>query len=158
MKQLRNLPFDLPPSALKAADVVSKRSGRVSTRKYVLVQEKPPDEVLVLPRLAQTRELDVHRTVILKHIIALTEERRESANTHMLTHLDLGNLVEFPCRDITVVHTQDVALTLGDTRAAEGVVAPGGLVSGKGSARDMRAVVDAGKLSEGAPAATDIQK
>jgi len=76
----------------------------------------------------------------------------------MLTHLDLGNFVEFPRRDVTIVHTQEVALALGDARAAEGVVAPGGLVSSEGSARDVSAVIDAGELGEGAPAATDVQK
>ena len=47
---------------------------------------------------------------------------------------------------------------LEDSRATEGVVARGGLLTGDGNARDMGAVIDAGELGKGAPAATDVEK
>ena len=156
--RLLDSPLDLPSGALEAANVVGKRGGGVGAGKDVLVQEKPPDEVLVLPCLTQTRELDIHSAVVLKHIIALTEERRKPANANMLTHLELGNLVEFPRRDVTIVHAQEVALAFGDARAAQDVITPGGLITGEGSARDVGAVIDAGELGKGPPAATDVQK
>ena len=74
----------------------------------------------------------------------------------MLTHLELRDLVKFSRRYVTVVHTQEVALALGDTRAAESIIAPGGLVTGKGSTSDVGTVVDAGELGEGAPATADV--
>ena len=158
VSRLLDSPLDLPSGTLKAANVVGKRRGRIGAREYVLIQVQPPDEVLILPCFPQTRELDIHSTIILKHIIALTEECCKPTNADMLTHFQLGNLVEFPRRDVTIVHTQDVALAFGNASAAESIIAPGGLVTGEGSTCDVGTVVDAGKLGKCAPAATDIQK
>ena len=50
-----NIPLDLKSSPLERADVVPQRRRSVSTAEDVLVQVDAPDEVLVLPGLAETR-------------------------------------------------------------------------------------------------------
>lgn len=149
--------LDLPAGALEAADVVGERGGGVGAGEDVLVEVKTPDEVLVLPGLAETRELDVHGAVVLEHVVALAEEGGESANTDVLAHLELGDLVELLGGDVAVVHAEDLALALGDAGAAEAVVTPGGLVAGNGGPGNLGSVVDTGELGEGAPSAANIQ-
>ena len=110
-----------------------------------------------MPSLAQTRQLDIHGTIIFEHIIALAEESREAADTNVLAHLNLGDLVELALRDIAVIHAQKLALALGDAGAAKTIVTPGGLVSGKSNTGNVGTVVDTGKTSESTPTAADVE-
>ena len=50
----KNTPLDLKASPLERTDVVPQRRGSVSTAEDVFVQVDTPDEVLVLPGLAET--------------------------------------------------------------------------------------------------------
>src|SRR5699024_6402646 len=133
------------------------RRRSISTREDVLVEVQTPDEVLVLPRLAQTRELHVHGAVVLEEVVALAEEAGELLDADVLAHLELGDLVELGARHVAVVHAHDARLVLGDAGAAEGVVTPGGLVLGDGEASDVGAVVDRREARKGAPAAADVE-
>lgn len=142
---------------LEALDVIPERSGGISTAENVLVQVQTPDEILVLPGLTQTRELDVHGTVIVEHIIALAEESSEFTDTDVLTHLELGDLVVLGAGDITVVHTDDAALLLSDTSLAKSIVTPSSLVLSDGQSSNLGAVVQTGEAGQGTPATADVQ-
>ena len=77
----------------------------------------------------------------------------------MLGHLEAGDLVVATVRDgnVSVVHTKDLALLLGDADLAKRTVAPDGLVAAEGDASDAGAVVLACETSESAPAAADVE-
>ena len=57
--------LDLKTSTFKLVDEESKRSRRVSTWENILVHEKTPDEILVLPALTETSNLEEEDTVIV---------------------------------------------------------------------------------------------
>jgi len=76
----------------------------------------------------------------------------------MLTHLELGDLVELLLRDVTVVHAQDVALFLGDASSAERIGGVGVSLLGDGDTSDLGSVVETCKFSESSPAATNVEQ
>lgn len=151
------LPLQLETGLLEALDVVPERSRRISTTEDVLVQVQTPDEILVLPGLTQTRQLNIHGTVVVKHIIALAEESSKFANTDVLTHLKLGDLVILGTGNITVVHAENAALLVRHTSLAKSIVTPGGLVFSNGKSSNLSTVVQTGELGQGTPATADIQ-
>jgi len=68
--------LDLPSSTLDSADVVVERAGSVSTREDVLVHEKTPDEILVLPALSSIQRLGgkkLRRHPSYRYIVARKE-------------------------------------------------------------------------------------
>jgi hypothetical protein len=152
-----NKPLDLKPSPLKRTSVIPQRRRSIRTTENVLVQVNSPNEILVLPRLAQARQLHVHSAVVLEHIVALAEESREFLDADVLAHLELGDLVEFLGGDVAVVHAQDVALLGGDASGAEGVGGVSGTLLGDGDTGDFGAVVETGEFGESAPAAADVE-
>lgn len=152
-----NTPLDLKASPLERTDVVPQRRGSIGATEDVLVQVDAPDKVLVLPGLTETRELDVHGTVILEHVVALAEEGGELLDTNVLTHLELRDLVELLLGDVTVVHAQDVALFLGDAGGTESIGGVGGSLLGNGDSGDLRAVVETCEFGESSPAAANVK-
>jgi hypothetical protein len=152
-----NIPLDLKASPLERTDVVPKGSRSVGTTEDVLVQVDAPDEVLVLPSLTETRELDVHSTIILEHVVALAEESGKLLDTDVLAHLELRDLVELLLGNVAVIHAQNVALLGGDTSSTESVSSVGSTLLGNGNTGDLGAVVDTGELGESTPATADIE-
>lgn len=153
-----HIPLDLKASPLKRAGVVPKRSGSVGTAEDVLVQVDAPDEVLVLPSLAQTGKLDVHGAIVLKHVVTLAEESGELLDTDVLAHLELGDLVKLLGGNVAVVHAQDVALLLGDTGGAESVSGVSGTLLSDGDTGNLGAVVETGEFGKSAPAAANVEQ
>lgn len=152
--------LDLEASALQLVNDPAERSGSISTREDIFVHEETPDEILILPRLSETSNLEEEDTIVIKHVVDLGEESGEVTDTDVLSHLEAGDLVVAALRDgnVTVVHAQNLALLLGDTNLAHGAVAPGGLVATKSDTGNLGAVVLAGETGEGAPAAANIQQ
>ena len=154
----KNIPLDLKSSPLERAGVVPKRGGSISTTEDVLVQVDTPDEVLVLPSLAQTGKLDVHGAVVLKHVVALAEESSKLLDADVLAHLELRDLVELLGRDVAVVHAQDVALLLGDAGGAESVSSVSGTLLGDGDTGDLGTVVKTGEFGKSTPATANVEQ
>ena len=85
--------LDLESSTLQAADVKAKRSRSISAWEDVLVHEKTPYEIFVLPALSQTSDLNEKDSVIIEHIMNLFHEGCKMSNTNMLSHLETCDLV-----------------------------------------------------------------
>lgn len=152
--------LDLKAGALESVDEESKRSRGVSTREDILVHEKTPCEILILPALAKTGDLEEEDTLIIQHAVNLLEESLEVTNTNVLGHLETSNLLVATIRDrdIAIVHAENLALLLGNTSLAHGAVAPGSLVAAESDTSNLGAKVDAGEASEGAPAAANVKE
>lgn len=150
-------PLDLESSSLQASNVERQRRRRISTGEDVLVQVQSPDEILILPRFSESRELDIHGSIILQEAVALAEKGSQSSNADVLGHLQLRNLVKPGLGDITIVAAQDPALVLGHASLLQRVVAPFRLVASQSNTGDLGAVVDARKLGEGAPSAANVE-
>ena len=152
--------LDLESSTLKLVGDPAQRSRGVGTGEDVLVHEQTPDQIFVLPSLAETSVLEEEDTVVVEHVVNLGQESREMADTDVLSHLKTGDLVVTTLGngDITVVHAQNLALLLGDASLAHGVVAPGGLVASKSDTGDVGAVVDRGETGQGTPTASNVEK
>lgn len=152
--------LDLEASALQLVNDPAERSRSISTREDIFVHEETPDEILILPSLSETSDLEEEDTIVIKHVVNLGDESREVTDTDVLGHLKTGDLVVAALRDgnVTVVHAQNLALLLGDANLAHGAVAPGGLVATKSDASNLGAVVLAGETGESAPAAANVQQ
>lgn len=152
--------LNFPAGLLALVNVETERSGSVSAGEDVLVHEQTPDEILKLPRLAETSDLEEENTIIVEHIVALLHETLEVADADVLGHLQAGNLVisALASRDIAVIHAKNLALLLGNAGLTESGVAPLGLVAAESDAGSLGAIVDTGKTSESTPAAADIEE
>lgn len=151
--------LDLETSALKTVDDEAKRGRSVSTGEDVLVHEETPDEVLVLPGLAETSDLEEEDTIILKHVVNLGQEGREVADTDVLGHLETGDLLVTALNTgrITVIGANDTALRFLNASLTETIVTPGSLVAAKSDTGDLSAVVDGGVLSKSTPATAKVK-
>ena len=151
--------LDLKASALKLVDDETKRSRGISTGEDIFIHEETPDEILKLPSLAKTSDLEEEDTIIFQHIVDLTAERAEVANTDVLSHLETGDLVVLALRNrnVTVIHAENLTLALFNASLAETIVAPSSLVATKGNTSNLSTVVYAGILGEGSPAAANIE-
>lgn len=151
--------LDLKTSTLEGVDDETQRSRSIGTREDVFVHEKTPGEVLELPSLTETSNLKEEDTVIIEHIIDLTEEAAQVADTNVLSHLETGNLVVATRRerDVAVVHAENLGLVFFDTSLPEAVVAPSSLVATESNTSSVGAVVDRGKLGKSTPSATNIE-
>ena len=152
-----DIPLNLKASPLKRTDVVPKRGGSIGTTENVLVQVDAPDEVLVLPSLTETGELDIHSTIILKHIVALAEESGKLLDTDVLAHLELGDLVELLLGNVAVVHAQNVALLGSNASGTKSVSSVSSTLLGNGNTGDLGAVVDTGEFGKSTPATADVE-
>lgn len=66
--------LDLETGGLKAVHDKAKRGTGIGTGEDVLVHEQTPDEVLVLPRLADTSDLQEEDTIVVEHVVNLAQE------------------------------------------------------------------------------------
>lgn len=151
--------LDLKASAFELVDSPTKRCRRISSGKDVLVHEKTPDQILVLPWLSQTGVLHEEDTIVVQHTVDLRKETREVAHTNVLRHLKTSDFVVTAswCRDVTVVHAEDLALLFWDAIFAQSSVSPSRLIASEGSTSNASAEVLAGKTSECTPAAANIK-
>ena len=151
--------LDLEAGALAPVDDEAKRGARVSAGEDVLVHEETPDEILVLPRLAETGHLQVEDAVVVHHVIDLGQESAEVAHADVLRHLETGDLLVAAgnAGSIAVVRAEDTALRFVDTGLAETIVAPGSLVATESDTRHLGAVVDRCVLGQRTPAAPKIK-
>lgn len=150
--------LDLPSSTLDSADVVVERAGSVSTREDVLVHEKTPDEILVLPALSQSSDLEEKNSVVIHHIVTLLQERSKMSHTNVLSHLETGDLLVFAFWDwdVTVIHAENLALLLGDASLAKSIVTPSSLVATESDSSSPCTVVDTGEFGKSSPSTADI--
>lgn len=151
---------DLETSLLELINVPAERSRGISTRENVFVHEETPDQVLVLPALTETGELEDSDTIIIEHVVDLLHETLEMTDTDVLGHLETGDLVVLALGDgdITVVHAQNLALLLGNASGAESLVTPSGLVTAESDTSSLDTIVDTGEAGEGTPAAADVEQ
>lgn len=151
--------LDLKASALELVDDKSERGTGVGTGEDVLVHEQTPDEILVLPRLAQTSHLKEESTVVVEHVVDLGEESGKVADTNVLGHFETrdGVVTTRNRGGITIVTAHDAALRFFNASLAEPIVAPGGLVASKSDTSGMSAIVNTGELGKSAPSAAKIE-
>ena len=151
--------LDLETSTLERVDEPSKGSGSVGAREDVLVHEQSPDEVLVLPALTQTSDLQEEGAIVLEHVVDLLQEGREVPDTDVLSHLEAGDLVVLSSGDggVAVIHAENLGLGFGGSVAAKATVAPGGLVASEGDTGNVCAKVLGSETSERSPTTTEIQ-
>ena len=151
--------LDLETSALKLVDDPAERCRSVGTREDVLVHEKTPCEILKLPLLAETSDLEEENTVVIKHVTNLGAETGEVTDTDVLGHLEAGNLLVATGRNrnIAVIHAENVGLVLSDTRFPQAVVAPLGLVAAEGDTSNMSTVVNRCEPGQSTPAAANVK-
>lgn len=151
--------LDLKTGTLEFVDNEAKRSASVGTGEDVLVHEKTPDEILVLPRLAETSNLQEEDTIVIKHVVDLGQEAGEVAHTDVLSHFKTGDLLVASGNtwSITVVQAVDAALRVFDTGIAETIVTPGSLVTTKSDTSNVSAIVDRSVLGQGTPATAKVQ-
>lgn len=81
------------------------------------------------------------------------------AHTNVLRHFKTGDLFKASsgAGSVTVVHTQDAALRLGNTSLAEAIVTPFGLVTTESDTSNVSTVVNRSVLGKSTPAATKIK-
>lgn len=98
--------FDLEAGPFKLVHEPTQWCTCVRTREDVLIHEKPPDEVLVLPRLPKTGDLEEEDTVVVQHIVDLTQERGEVSYANMFGHLETSDFTVAAGTggDVAVVH------------------------------------------------------
>lgn len=151
--------LDLKSGTLEFVDNEAKRSASVGTGEDVLVHEKTPDEVLVLPRFAETSDLQEEDTIVIEHVVDLGQEAGEVAHTDVLSHLKTGNLLvaSGDTGSITVVQAVDAALRVFDSGIAETFVTPGSLVTTKSDTSNVSAIVDRSVLGQGSPATAKVE-
>jgi hypothetical protein len=151
--------FNFKSCTFKLVDEETKRGRSISAGENILVHEKTPNQILVLPAFSQTSDLKEEDTIIIKHVINLAEECREVSDADMLGHFKTGDLVVAALRDgnIAVVHAQNSALFFGDTSLSQAVVSPGSLVAAKRNTSDASTVVGASIFSKRTPATADIE-
>lgn len=151
--------LDLEASALEAVHNETERSTGVSTGEDVFVHEKTPDQVLVLPGLAETSDLQEESTVVVEHVVNLSQERRQVADTDVLSHLETSDVLVSTLNtgSIAVVTAKNAALVLLNSSLAKTIVTPCGLVAAKSDTGNVSAVVGRGVLSKSSPAAAKIE-
>lgn len=151
--------LDLKTSSLETVDNEAQGSARVGAGEDVLVHEQTPDEILVLPGLAETSDLQEEDSIVVEHIVDLRQESGEVAHTDVLGHLQAGDLAVAArhAGSITVVRAQNTALLIGDASVAQTLVAPSSLVTAEGDTGDMGAIVNGSVLSQRAPATAEVQ-
>jgi hypothetical protein len=151
--------LDLKTGALELVDNPSKRSGSVSTREDVLVHEKTPSQVLVLPSLTETSVLEEENTIVVKHVMNLLQEAGEMADTNVLRHLKTGDLLVTTDGNgnITVIHAENLTLLLGNTGLAHTAVTPSGLVTAESDTSNVGAILLTGEAGKSTPATANVE-
>jgi len=98
-------------------DDPSKRARSVGTREDMLVHEKTPDEILILPRWTDTSNLEDKDTIVVQKVVDLGKELGVATDTDVLGHLQADNLVILGALgDFTVIAAEDTSLVRGDLK------------------------------------------
>jgi hypothetical protein len=152
--------LDLESGRLQLVDEEAERGRCIGTREDVLVHEQAPNEILVLPRATQTRNLQEEDTIVVHHVINLLKESLKEADADVLSHLETSDLVVTTLgnRDIAVVHAQNLALLLGDARLTQRIVSPRGLVAAQSDTSHLGIKVAAGESSKSTPSTANVQE
>jgi hypothetical protein len=118
-----------------------------------------PDKILVLPALPQSSNLQEENTIVIKHVVNLSQESSEVSNTDVLGHLQAGDLVVLSGGDrrITVIGTDNARLRFLNTITTKSVVTPSSLVTSKSDTGDMGSVVLGSKARESSPSTSKIE-
>lgn len=77
----------LETSGLQLCNDPAQGARSVSAGEDILVHEKAPNEILVLPRRANACDLENENTIVVQEVVNLTEERAITADTDMLKWL-----------------------------------------------------------------------
>ena len=151
--------LNLKSRSFESVDDESKRSASVGTRENVLVHEKTPDKILILPGLAETSDLKEENTIIVKHVVNLGQECGEVADTDVLGHLKTGDFLVASINPgrITIVGANDTALRLINASFTEAIVAPGSLVAAESDTSDVGTVMNRSVLGERTPATAKVE-
>lgn len=151
--------LDFETGAFKLVDDPAQRRGGVGTGEDVLVHEETPGQILKLPGLAETGDLEEKDTVVVEHVVDLTCEAAEVTDTDVFGHFQAGDFVVAALGDgdVAVVHAENSGLVLGDASLAEAIVTPGSLVAAESDTSDVSTVLDRGKLGQGAPATANVE-
>lgn len=151
--------LDLKARALELVDNPAEVEGRVRTGEHILVHENAPDEVLKLPALAETSDLENKDSVVGEEVVDLAKESTVAAETNVLSHLEARNLVVVALLggDLAVVHAEDAALRLGDTVLAKTLGSESSTSLGKSNTSDVNAVVLGSVGSERSPTTANVE-
>lgn len=151
--------LDFETSSLQTVDNKAQGGASVSTGEDVLVHEETPDQILVLPGLAETSDLQEEHTVVIQHVIDLRQESGEVTNTDVLGHLQTGDLLVATLHtgSITVIQTLNAALALVNTSLAKSVVTPSGLVATKRDTSNVSTIVNGSVFGESTPATAKVE-
>lgn len=150
------VPLDFPTSALNEMDIPGEWSRGISSRKDKFVYEHAPNKILELPRLPQAGNLEIKDTIVFKQIVHLTKERSDLPNAHMFRHLEAGNLVVLPSRDIPIIHAENLALLLRHAGVAKPFVAPSRLVLTERDTCHFCTVINASENGKRTPSTANI--
>jgi hypothetical protein len=86
--------LDLKSCTLKLVDEETKRGRSISAGEDILVHEKTPNEILVLPAFSQSSDLKEEDSVIIQACHKPESEKgREVTNADVLSHFKTGDLV-----------------------------------------------------------------
>lgn len=152
--------LDLEPGTFKLVNHEAQRRRSIGTGKDVFVHEQAPDQVLVLPCFPETSVLEEENTIIVKHVVHLCQEASEMSNTNVLCHFQARDAFVAPLGhgNVTVVHAENVALGLGNSRLAKTVIPPGGLVSTQSDSSDVSTIIHTGIFGQRSPATADVEE
>jgi hypothetical protein len=84
---------NLEASSVKLLAVPTERARGIGSWEDILVHEKSPDQVFVLPSSSETCNLKIESTVILQKSSNLMHEFLIVSDTNMLTHFNARNLI-----------------------------------------------------------------
>lgn len=149
-------------SGFQARGDKGQGSRSVGTRENVLVHEKTPAQVFVLPALSQTRVLQEEQTVVFKQFVNLFQKRGETTDTDVFSHFQAGDLVVLTVGllrlgSFTVVTADNARLVRGDPVLFEQFGTPLGLVLTEGDTGNLSPVLRRGVGGPGTPATAQVQ-
>jgi len=146
-------------STLEFINEPTKRSRSISTGEYIFVHKQSPNEVLELPRLSQTSDLQEQGSIILEHVVNLIQERSKVSDADVFGHFQASDLIIFSSGhgSITVIHAQNFRLRFLDSITAEARVSPCGLVATEGDTGNVSAIALGSEASESAPSTAKIE-
>lgn len=151
--------LDFEACALELVDDPSEVERCVGSREDVFVHKDTPDQVLELPALAETSDLEDKDTVVGEKVVDLLEESTVAAETDVLSHLEAGDLVvvALGSGDFTVVHAEDAALRLGDTVLTETLSCERSTSLGKSDTSNVDTIVLGSVGSKSSPSTANVE-
>lgn len=171
--------LDFETSTLELINEPSEWGGSISSWEDVSVHEKTPemqleinpnsfsnqfdgdlpDEILELPTLSQSSDLKEKDSIIVKHIINLSQERLEVSDTNVLGHLQARDslVLSFWNWNISVIHAKNSGLRFLNTSTTKSRVSPSSLVLSQSDTSNMSAIVDGSVLGKSSPSTADVE-